>query len=281
MAKLFLSKEINEQLNKEIEEKAGSLIASGVTPTLAFLRVGDRTDDISYERSATKRCEKFGINTLHKSFSLDATFEEIAQCIKEINNNDDIHGLLMLRPLPSHLDEEALCNLLDPRKDIDGITDTQAANIYKGATGSLAPCTSRAVVEILKRYEVPLTGKNVVVIGRSLVIGKPVSMMLLKENATVTICHSKTTNLADICRRADIIIAAVGKERFLTSEYVSEGQVVIDVGIHVDSEGNMCGDVDFDSVSEIVSAITPVPGGVGGVTTSILILTLLEVAECK
>lgn len=281
MAKLLLSKEVNAKLNTEIEEKVSRMKSRNIFPTLAIVRVGDNPDDISYENSAAKRCEKLGVRTKLVTYSIDVTEEELIKGIRELNDDKEVHGVLVLKPLPKHIDETKVCETLSIEKDIDGITSASAAMLYKGDAGAHAPCTASAVIKILEHYGVALEGKRAVVIGRSEVIGKPVAMMLLKKNATVTICHSRTKDIEEICRAADVIVAAAGVAKMVDERFVKPGQIVIDVGIHFDEDGNMCGDVDGYTVPEIVDMLTPVPGGVGGVTTSILIESVVELADAN
>ena len=281
MAKLLLSKEVNEKLNEEIVSEVARLSGEGIVPTLATIRVGDRGEDITYERSITKKFEKLGL--AHKVFEFpeNSSDEEIISSIEKINEDKNIHGILVFKPLPDHLDKDRIINTIDSSKDVDGVTNLSMAKIYKGDKDTFTPCTPEAVIRILKHYGVELTGKNVVVIGRSLVIGKPIGLMLITENATVTICHSKTRNLPEICRKADIIVTAAGVMKMVNESFVSPGQILIDVGIHVDDEGKMYGDIDFDSVESIVGAISPVPGGVGGVTTGMLALATIKASSRK
>lgn len=268
---------LTESLIKECKE----LYEKKITPTLAILRIGERQDDLSYERAVVKRMEKIGIDLRKFVFSVDAKKDEILEAVRKINEDDGIHGCLMFRPLPDRDTEESVCNLLSPLKDMDGMTAGSLAGVYSGNKVGFPPCTAAAVMELLRYYKIELTGKNVVVIGRSLVIGKPVSMMLQRENATVTMCHTRTVDLPKICRKADIIVAAAGRANMVTDEFVSKGQVVIDVGINVDKKGNLCGDVDFVKVEPIVSALTPVPGGVGSVTTAVLASHVIRAAYSK
>ena len=264
-----------DALRKQAEE----LKKNGTEPCLAILRVGAREDDLSYERGALKRCEKVGITVRQVVLPEDAGQQELMDNIRSLNEDERVHGVLMFRPLPKHLDDEAARRALDPRKDMDGITDGSLAAVYAGTDSGYPPCTAAACVALLKHYNVPIKGKRVVVIGRSLVIGKPVSLLLLAEHATVTICHSRSENLPAICREADILVVAAGKAGMVGAESVRAGQIVLDVGIHVGADGNLCGDTRFAEVEPIVEAITPVPGGVGAVTTAILASHVIEAAR--
>ena len=279
MAKQLLGKEVTAALNEKIIGQVAQLKEKGVSPKLGIIRVGERPDDISYETGATKRCDTLGVEVEKILLPEDVSKEELLEVIDKVNKDDSIHGVLMFRPLPKHLDDEAARRALDPRKDMDGITDGSLAAVYAGTDGGYPPCTAAACVALLKHYNVPIKGKRVVVIGRSLVIGKPVSLLLLAEHATVTICHSRSENLPAICREADILVVAAGKAGMVGAESVRAGQIVLDVGIHVGADGNLCGDTRFAEVEPIVEAITPVPGGVGAVTTAILASHVIEAAR--
>ncbi len=290
MAKQLLGKEVTDALNAKLTERASALKAKGVTPTLGILRIGEDPSDLSYERGATKRAELIGIEVQKFLLPGDATKEQVLAAIDELNANDAIHGVLMFRPLPKHLkaDTDEICNRLDPKKDVDCMTDLSNAGVFEGRSDlGFAPCTPAACMEILDYYGIDCKGKNAVVIGRSLVVGKPAAMMLMGKNATVTVCHTKTVNTAEICRNADIIVSAAGVLNSLTKDYVREGQVVIDVSINWDENkpnakgglGAIAGDAVYSEVEPIVAAITPVPGGVGSVTTSVLMKHVIEAAE--
>lgn len=279
MATLLKGSEVIAELDARMAQKAESLKAEGIFPTLAFIRVGEREDDISYERGATKRCEKIGVAVKNFVLPVDALQENLLQAIATVNNDNAIHGALLFRPLPKHMDDNVIRNALLPCKDMDGITDGSLAGVFAGINSGYPPCTPQACMEILNHYNIDLKGKNVVVVGRSLVVGKPVAMMLLGKNATVTICHTKTTDMPAVCRAADILIVAAGKAKVVDASYLSPGQTIIDVGINVNEEGKLCGDVDLQQAEPIVNAITPVPGGVGTVTTSVLVKHVVEAAE--
>ena len=279
MATLLRGAEVVSALNEKVQTDVRALTARGVVPTLAILRVGVKPDDLAYERGAMKRAETVGVAirqiVLPETVSQEALLSEIAQ----INANDSIHGCLMLRPLPKHIDDSIVREALLPEKDIDGITQGSLAGVFAGTKRGFPPCTAKACMEMLAYYNIDPAGKNAVVIGRSLVIGKPVAMMLLQQNATVTICHTRTKDMPSVTRRAEILIVAAGKPGVVGAEYVSAGQTVLDVGINFTSEGKMTGDVDFPAVEPIVGAITPVPGGVGTVTTSVLMAHVVEAAN--
>ena len=279
MAKQLLGKEVNADLNGQIIDRVNALKDKGVVPTLGIIRVGEKDADLSYERGATKRCEKLGVEYKKFVFLENVSQEELMGAIDQVNKDSSIHGVLIFRPLPKTLDEKAVIAALDPEKDIDGITDGSMVGVYTGQKKGFPPCTAQAVMEILRHYQVDLKGKKAVVIGRSLVIGKPVAMMLLKQNATVTICHTKTKDMAAEAREADVLVVAAGHRDVVDDTFVRPRQMVIDVGINVNDEGKLCGDVSYDKVEPIVDAITPVPGGVGSVTTSVLVSHVVEAAE--
>lgn len=266
---------INEKLMEQVKSIEGPL------PHLAIIRVGERPDYCSYERGAVKKMDKVGVRCTTYTFDADIDNDTFQAEFDKINENPDIDGILMLRPLPKQLDEKQIENKIDPRKDLDGISPLNLAKVYAGDESGYAPCTAEAVIEMLDYAGIDIKGKRVTVVGRSLVIGKPVSMLLMKRNATVTVCHTKTVDMAGTCKNAEILVAAAGSARMIKKEYVADGAVVIDVGINVDDEGNLCGDVDFDAISDIAAAATPVPGGVGSVTTSVLAKHLVKAAMAR
>ena len=289
MAKRLLGKEVNEALVASLLERTNALREKGVVPTLGIVRVGANPSDLSYEKGATTKGEQVGVEVKKFELPEDATKEEVLAMIDQVNADDSIHGVLMFRPLPKHLknDQNEICNRLDPKKDVDCMTHLSNAGVFEDRKDlGYAPCTPAACMEILDHYGIDCKGKEAVVIGRSLVVGKPAAMMLMAKNATVTICHTKTVDTAAIAREADIIISAAGVLKSLTKDYVRPGQVVIDVSMNWDAEkvttrgkGGMSGDAIFDEVEPIVDAITPVPGGVGAVTTSVLMKHVVEAAE--
>ena len=254
MAMLLKGAEVAKALTEELHAKTEELKKNGVEPCLAILRVGAREDDLAYERGALKRCEKVGVAVRQVVLPEDVTQEVLMENIHALGADEKVHGVLMFRPLPGHLDDEAARAALDPKKDMDGITDGSMTAVYAGTKGGYPPCTAAACVALLKHYNIPIKGKRVVVIGRSLVIGKPVSLLLLAEHATVTICHSRSENLPEICREADILVVAAGKAGMVGAESVRAGQVVLDVGIHVGADGNLCGDTRFAEVEPVVEA---------------------------
>lgn len=266
---------MKEKMIRETEE----LKAKGVNPCLAIVRVGERPDDISYERGAIKRCEGVGITCKVNQLSETISQQELTEAILKLNNDSSVHGILLFRPLPKHLDENSIVNMVNPQKDVDCLNPVNLARVFAGDPEGFAPCTPEAVIEVLDYYNIPIEGSRIAVIGRSLVVGKPLSMLLLKRNATVTICHTRTKELEATCRNAEIVIAAAGKAKMVNSSFVSENAVVIDVGINIDEAGNLCGDVSFQEVSEKAGSITPVPGGVGTVTTSVLANHVIRAAR--
>lgn len=281
MARQLLGKEVTAALNEKIKSRAAALKEKGVEPTLGIIRVGEREDDLSYERGAVKRCETLGVACKKILLPADVTQEVLMDAVRQVNEDDRIHGVLIFRPLPRHLDEEAVIRALDPAKDVDGITDGSMVGVFAGREQGFPPCTPQACMEILDHYQIDCTGKKAVVVGRSLVVGKPAAMMLLKKNATVTVCHTRTKDMPSVVKEADIVIVAAGRAGVVDDRYVSPGQIIIDVGINVNDQGRLCGDVAYDKVEPIVDAITPVPGGVGSVTTSVLVGHVVEAAARK
>ena len=259
---------------------ANALKEKGVIPTLAILRVGERADDISYEKGAMKRCAQAGVDVKNVVLPSDVGENEFFETLNSLNKDDSVHGILMFRPLPKHIDGEKARQMLAIQKDVDGCTDGSLAGVFANSKTGFTPCTAQAAMEILKYYGCECSGKRAVVLGRSLVVGRPVAMLLMHENATPTICHTRTKNPAELSKQADIVIACTGQMESLGADYFRAGQIVIDVGINWNEEKNkLCGDVRFDEVSDIVEAITPVPGGVGGVTTAVLVSHVVEAAK--
>ena len=259
---------------------ANALKEKGIIPTLAILRVGERADDISYEKGAMKRCAQAGVDVKNVVLPSDVGENEFFETLNSLNKDDSVHGILMFRPLPKHIDGEKARQMLAIQKDVDGCTDGSLAGVFSNSKTGFTPCTAQAAMEILKYYGCECSGKRAVVLGRSLVVGRPVAMLLMHENATPTICHTRTKNPAELSKQADIVIACTGQMESLGADYFRAGQIVIDVGINWNEEKNkLCGDVRFDEVSDIVEAITPVPGGVGGVTTAVLVSHVVEAAK--
>lgn len=266
---------LDERLRAEVEE----LKAKGVTPTLGIIRVGAKVEDISYEKGAIKRAESIGVDVKKYLFKETITQEQLLNVIAAINLDLTVHGVILFRPLPAHIDDNTIRKALLASKDVDGITDQSMAGVYTGTDLGYPPCTPRACIEILEHYGYSVEGKNVAVVGRSLVVGRPAAMMVLDKNGTPTICHTKTQNVKEICKNADILIVSAGAAKFIDKEYLREGQVVVDVGINMDEDGKLCGDVNFEEAKDIVKAITPVPGGLGKVTTSLLMAHVIDAAK--
>ena len=280
MGEIIKGKPVGDALSEILKGECEALVKEGIQPKLAILRVGAKPNDLSYERGALKKCDTIGIVAEVTELSEDTTQEQYIEALEKLNKDSSVHGILTFRPLPKGIDEEVIKNVISPEKDVDCFSPMNTAKLMEGDKTGFPPCTPTAVLEILKHYNVPLKGANVVVLGRSMVVGKPVSMLLLGENATVTICHSKTQDLAKVCSQADVLVAGVGRARMVTSDYIKEGAVVIDVGINAKPEGGgICGDVDTDDVVEKASMVTPVPAGVGSVTTSILAKHVIK--ACK
>lgn len=287
MAQILKGAPVVAAMNEANAARCAALKEKGIVPTLAVVRVGAREDDISYEKGIVTRCGKVGVEVRQFHLAEDVTQEELLDVIRQINGDASVHGCLIFRPLPKRFDDRRIQEALAPEKDVDGITDGSMAGVFTNMPIGYPPCTAQACLEILKYYNVPLSGKRAVVVGRSLVVGKPAAMMLMGKNATVTVCHTKTVNTAEICKNADIIVSAAGVLNSLTKDYVRPGQVVIDVSINWDANkpnakgglGGIAGDACFSEVEPIVDAITPVPGGVGSVTTSVLMKHVVEAAE--
>ena len=272
-------REVADEILEDLRKRIEVLKSKGVSPRLAILRVGQREDDLAYERGLLKRFEVTGsdvdVNVLDEKVSqaeLDSTFDRL-------NNDPEVHGILVFRPLPEGLSDEHMRKTIDPGKDVDFMDVRNMAGVLAGVPGCSAPCTAEAVMEMIRHYKIETRGKKVTVVGRSLVIGKPVALLLTTANATVTVCHTKTQNVAEECKRADIIVACCGVAKIISERYVRQGQTVIDVGMNVDDEGKLCGDVDFNKVSPVVEAISPVPGGVGSITTAVLLRHVVINAE--
>lgn len=265
---------IKEYVSKELETLS-------FVPKLAIVRVGENPDDMSYERGATKKLKSFGLDVASYVFPQDISDEDFKNAFKDINEDDEVTGILLLRPLPRTINEKDIENMIDPKKDLDGISPINIAKVFAGDTSGFSPCTAEAVIEVLKAYDIEITGKRVTVVGRSMVVGKPVSMLLLKENATVTMTHTRTVDLKKTCSDAEIVIAAAGRAKMLNSDYCGQDAVMIDVGINVDENGKLCGDVDYATLDGKASAATPVPGGVGTVTTAVLAKHLIQAAKMR
>ncbi len=283
MAERLAGKAVADAMKEDLSKKVEELKAKGITPKLGIVRVGARPDDLYYEGGAKKTCEAIGMAYEVFEYPADITQEAFEKAITDVGANKEINGILMFAPLPKHLDERKIRSLIPVEKDVDCMTLGSAAKVFADDLTGFPPCTPTACMDILKFYNIPLKGKKAVVLGRSLVVGKPVAMLLLREHATVTICHSRTENLPAVCADADVLIAAVGRAKMVKADFVKPGQVVIDVGINEDPDnpGKYCGDVDYEAVEPIVDKITPVPGGVGSVTTAVLCKQTIMACEMQ
>ena len=279
MAIIMKGADVAVRMKDMLLAKAAKLKSAGITPTLAVVRVGSREDDLVYERAILKRFSVLGLTVQVHELPQDITQPDFDEQFMRVNDDPSVHGILLFRPLPEGLSDTYACLHMNPDKDIDGMNPVNAARLFAGKTNGFAPCTPGAVMTMLAQYGYDVAGKNVVIVGRSMVVGRPLAMLMLRANATVTVCHSQTHNLPEVCKQADIVIASAGHPRMLTPEYFSRKSVVVDVGINVDENGNLCGDVDFDRVERVVQAVSPVPGGVGSVTTSVLAEHLLRAAK--
>ena len=275
MAQIIDGKQISAQIKEELREEAAAYKARGIEAALAVIQVGEDPASSIYVRNKKKACAYVGVRSESYELPRETTQEALLALIEELNGRADIQGILVQLPLPSHIDEDAVIRAIAPEKDVDGFHPESVGRMCIGEQGYL-PCTPAGIIRLLKRSGVSIEGKECVVVGRSNIVGKPMALLMLRENATVTITHSRTKDLQEVCRRADILIVAIGKPRFITKEYVKEGAVVIDVGIHRDENNKMCGDVDFADVEPVAGAITPVPGGVGPMTIAMLMNNCLE-----
>ncbi|SHJ84694.1 bifunctional 5,10-methylenetetrahydrofolate dehydrogenase/5,10-methenyltetrahydrofolate cyclohydrolase [Hespellia stercorisuis] len=271
--------EVAKALKAQMTEDIAAL--GGYIPQLVIVRVGERPDDISYEKGAAKRALAMGLRCTSFVFDAEISHEEFVMEFQKINKDPEVDGILMLRPLPKQINEKEIERLIDPGKDIDCIGPMNLARVFAGETDAYAPCTAEAVMEMLKYEGIDLKGKRVTIVGRSLVVGKPLAMLMLGQHATVTICHTRTADFQGTCHNAEILVAAAGKAKMIKKEHVADGAIVIDVGINLDEEGNLCGDVDYEEVKKTAGIVTPVPGGVGSVTTLVLLKHLIQAAKQK
>ena len=269
-------KEVADGIVADLKIKVEELKGRGISPKLAILRVGERDDDLAYERGVLKRFESAGVEVEVTALDAGVSQEELDETFDGINGDPKVHGILVFRPLPKPLSDEHMRKTIDSGKDVDFMDIRNMEKVLAGVPDAAAPCTAEAVMSLIKHYNIETKGKKVTVVGRSLVIGKPVALLLTTANSTVTVCHTKTLNMEEECRNADIIVACCGVAKMINASYVKEGQIVIDVGMNVDEGGNLCGDVDYDAVSEIAEAVTPVPGGVGSITTAILLKHVVD-----
>ena len=278
MAKIIDGKQMSLDIKNELKEKVAKYKEQGIEITLAVVKVGNDPASAVYVRNKEKACEYVGINSKTLALPEETTEEELLNVVKELNEDKNVNGILVQLPLPKHIDESKVLLTIDSTKDVDGFHPVNVGKMVIGEDTFL-PCTPAGIIEMIKRTDIDIEGKECVVIGRSNIVGKPMAMLMLKENATVTIAHSRTKDLKEVTKRADIIVAAIGKAKFVTADYVKEGAVVIDVGMDRDENGKLCGDVDFESVSKVASAITPVPGGVGPMTVTMLLVNCLRSVE--
>ena len=278
MAKIIDGKQISLDIKNELKEKVAKYKEQGIEITLAVVKVGNDPASAVYVRNKEKACEYVGINSKTLALPEETTEEELLNVVKKLNEDKNVNGILVQLPLPKHIDESKVLLTIDSTKDVDGFHPVNVGKMVIGEDTFL-PCTPAGIIEMIKRTDIDIEGKECVVIGRSNIVGKPMAMLMLKENATVTIAHSRTKDLKEVTKRADIIVAAIGKAKFVTADYVKEGAVVIDVGMDRDENGKLCGDVDFESVSKVASAITPVPGGVGPMTVTMLLVNCLRSIE--
>jgi methylenetetrahydrofolate dehydrogenase (NADP+) / methenyltetrahydrofolate cyclohydrolase len=279
MAIVLKGSEVVNAMKEKMIQEVKVLKERGIEPQLAIVRLGTKPDDLAYERGAIKRCEAVGVKSKVFEFPENLSQSELIAQIHNLNEDKFIHGMLLFRPFPKHISDDAIKSVVKPQKDIDCMSLANIAKVFAGDEDGFAPCTPEAVLEMLDHYKISVLGKRVVVIGRSMVVGKPLSMMLLKRHATLTICHTRTRDLEAAGRGAEILIAAAGKAKMVTDAFVSDGATVIDVGINVDAAGNLCGDVDFEKVEKKAAYITPVPGGVGTVTSSVLVKHVIRAAQ--
>lgn len=280
MAKIIDGKAISKEIKDELKTEAARLKEQGITGSLAVVQVGDDPASSVYVRNKQKACEYVGIGSISSKLSANIPEEELLGLIQSLNEREDVIGILVQLPLPSHINEERILDAISPSKDVDGFHPQNVGAMVVGKPGFL-PCTPAGIIQLLKRSEIEIEGKQCVVVGRSNIVGKPMAMLMLRENATVTIAHSRTRNLPQLCKTADILIVAVGKPRLIDDAYIKEGAVVIDVGIHRQEGKSLCGDVDFEKVEPLASAITPVPGGVGPMTIAMLMNNCIEAMRSR
>ena len=278
MAIIIDGKRISQEIKDELKDKVEALKAVGKKAALAVVQVGNDPASCVYVNNKKKACAYIGIESLSYELEEETTEEELLELIKRLNEDEKVHGILVQLPLPKHINEDKIIQAISPKKDVDGFHPENVGKLVIGEKGFVS-CTPAGVIQLLKRSNIEIAGKNCVVVGRSNIVGKPMALLMLRENATVTIAHSKTQNLKELCKTADILIVAIGKPRFITSEYIKEGAVVIDVGIHRDENNKLCGDVKYEDGVEIASAITPVPGGVGPMTIAMLMNNCVEAME--
>lgn len=275
MAVIIDGKRISQEIKDELKAKVEGLKAEGKQAALAVIQVGNDPASCVYVNNKKKACAYIGIESISYELPEETTEQELLALVEKLNEDETVHGILVQLPVPKHIDADKIIQTISPKKDVDGFHPQNVGNLVIGEKGFVS-CTPAGVIQLLKRTNIEISGKNCVVIGRSNIVGKPMALLMLRENATVTIAHSKTKNLKEVCKQADILIVAIGKPQFITAEYVKEGAVVIDVGIHRDAQNKLCGDVKYDEVEPIASAITPVPGGVGPMTIAMLMNNCVE-----
>ena len=278
MAKLIDGKKISGEIKDELKEKVAQLKEKGVEVTLAVIQVGNDPASTVYVGNKKKACAYIGINSLAYELLEETTQEELLNLVRQLNDREDVNGILVQLPLPAHIDEDTVIRTIAPEKDVDGFHPQSVGLLSIGQKGFVS-CTPAGIIQLLKRSGIEIDGKECVVVGRSNIVGKPMAMLLIRENGTVTVCHSHTRDLKEVTRRADILVVAIGKRQFITADYVKEGATVIDVGMHRKEDGKLCGDVDFDSVEPVAGAITPVPGGVGPMTIAMLMNNCVSSVE--
>lgn len=280
MAYIIDGKRISQEIKDELKTKVEQLKAEGKQAALAVIQVGNDPASSVYVNNKKKACAYIGIESLSYELPEETTEQELLELVENLNQNDAVHGILVQLPVPKHIDADKIIQTISPKKDVDGFHPENVGNLVIGEKGFVS-CTPAGIIQLLKRSNIEISGKHCVVIGRSNIVGKPMALLMLRENATVTIAHSRTQNLKELCKTADILIVAIGKPQFITAEYVREGAVIIDVGIHRDENNKLCGDVKFDEVEPLASAITPVPGGVGPMTIAMLMNNCVEAMEAN
>ena len=280
MAYIIDGKKISQEIKDELKEKVMCLKENGKNATLAVIQVGNDPASSVYVNNKKKACAYIGIESLSYELPEETTEQELLDLVERLNEDDAVHGILVQLPVPKHIDSDKIIQTISPKKDVDGFHPQNVGNLVIGEKGFVS-CTPAGIIQLLKRSNIEIAGKNCVVIGRSNIVGKPMALLMLRENATVTIAHSKTQNLKELCKTADILIVAIGKPQFITSEYIKDGAVIIDVGIHRDENNKLCGDVKYDEVEPLASAITPVPGGVGPMTIAMLMNNCVEAMEAN
>ncbi len=272
-------KPVVDHLRENITSRVEKLKEENIIPRFLLIRLGQKENDLSYEKAIKKNCDLLGIDLEVKELSEDISQKDLTEILEEANSDSTIHGIMFFRPLPQHIDEREVSLVLNPEKDVDAINPINLGKTFEGAKDGFAPCTPKAVIEMLEFNDFEFEGANVVVLGRSMVVGRPLSMLFLEKNSTVTICHSKTKDLKEITKKADLVVSALGRAKMLDESYFAEDSIVIDVGVNVDENGKLCGDVNYDQIFEKVKAITPVPGGVGSITTTILMDHIVKACE--